>query len=603
MASKLNYSKRAKGQSRREYAAQMSGGKLNYKTGKISVPKKSSTVKSSKSSDPYAKYTAMGSWEEAANAYKKAQGLDQSADLTGTGFDQAMHRKYNPGAQQGPLMPDGKFYSKESSDSQRNANISSYRLSKENERDYQESQRQKAAKASSPKINKTSADYGGGVKGWIKSTAQNLINTRNQSNDAARSVGGNVGFNRDWGISELLGIPMQDIINESLGINSAYAKTNDPSEIADRLRSKDVSILEDIAAGRKANIINDRPSTTVPDDMFETDIGYFMKDDTKDERGTRDEGDNRQKSRETEEVTSPEITWNSQEDALDNQVALDYNNLTKDDSPVQTSGGTVPKTYGSGSFGNGAGVTTMGLNDEEKAYIKSMRRQAKGDFGMKDAQDNLERILNSINDQYAEETRITNQNLNQANNENMARLLGLFSAYGTADSEQRMQTQSRANTDYLNQMTEASRRIGQARNQDIAGARSKAQEVFNQIRNNKSNAKNQVDELIYKLTSGAREREMAARERAMSAGKSRGGSSGFTPLQAMNLQQDIYDAIDKGATNWTSGLDNAYAKPGGRESILQAINSRYGDYLDQGSIEELYNNYLSPGWEERYWKN
>lgn len=80
------------GLSKREYAAKQAGGSLNYKTGKISTPKKSSSKSSS--SNPYAKYQSMD-WGSAAEAFKRDRGLSSDADLTGSDFDLAMNYQYN----------------------------------------------------------------------------------------------------------------------------------------------------------------------------------------------------------------------------------------------------------------------------------------------------------------------------------------------------------------------------------------------------------------------------------------------------------------------------------------------------------------------------
>jgi hypothetical protein len=85
-------SKSRNGLSKREYAAKQAGGNLNYKTGKISAPKKSSSKSSS--SNPYSKYQSMDGWANAVEAYKKDYG--DKADLrTGGAFDIAMNQTWN----------------------------------------------------------------------------------------------------------------------------------------------------------------------------------------------------------------------------------------------------------------------------------------------------------------------------------------------------------------------------------------------------------------------------------------------------------------------------------------------------------------------------
>lgn len=197
MASKLSsidYKKRAKGQSKREYAAQVLGGKLDYKTGSISVPAKKTVKKTSKLS-----------LADAAEDIERAQlrsGVDSSGNTYGDVYD-----------------PSSQYYSASAvKEATKNKNISSQRdkASKVYKTNKFADQKINQAKGSS----RITSSIWRGLLGAGLTAAKSAVPFVGATTNLANTLG--------YDLTTLLGIPQYKVSNPS-----DYAGTN--NNPADRL--------------------------------------------------------------------------------------------------------------------------------------------------------------------------------------------------------------------------------------------------------------------------------------------------------------------------------------------------------------------------------
>jgi hypothetical protein len=247
---------------------------------------------------------------------------------------------------------------------------------------------------------------------------------------------------------------------------------------------------------------------------------------------------------------------------IDNQPYIPQNSINS--APPQTGGDTMPKMFGSGSWGNGAGATNMNLSPSDQAYIKQMRKSVSGDFGMKDAKKQLEAALNQIMGNYNIDLADTKKNIQEQNNQNLMNLMSLFGAYGTSDSEQRMQAQERANDAFLQSLASAKSALDRQKAEDINSTKSKYADVFSQIGQRKQSAQDQLAKLIYDMQSQAEARSQKSQPRMY--------ISNTTKAPGRNeIFNWVEDALNQGGS-WEEIAQQAQA---------QGIPTYTGSYLDE----------------------
>lgn len=459
-------SKERGGLSKREYAAKMSGGTLNYKTGKISTPaKKSSSSSSKKTSDPFAKYTSMD-WGSAVEAAKKA-GLDIS---TGSAFDLAMNKKYNPSnystligsKQQGPLMESGDFYSKDTSSNRAlNQSISEARS--------------KASKASSSS-NPT----------WQPSWQTKSLAPTPTPTPTPTPVSRKQPHQQVWDF--LTGLGGMNKYANQLGGKASPFSLGEQQSTAD-------PILQEMQQGQ------DRP---IPNLIGQPEPALGMSSQYNEQLPWQPDW-------QTQPVEQPGAYQDYQP-----QQEPEVMQEPQGPPPMPAMPNpTVQYPRSSGILGNGAGISSgAGLDPATAEYIKSLQKSAGGDFGMKDAKKELENLLNEINKDYKEQQRVGENKLGESKTEDLNKLMSLFGAYNTADSEQRMQTQERVQNQYRNSLREMLTQMQASRSKDVSSAKSGALNTFQQIQQRQQQAQQQVAQLIYQAQQDAMARQAASQKTA-----------------------------------------------------------------------------------------
>lgn len=546
---------------------------------------KSSSGSKNKSSDPFAKYTSM-SWASAADAAKRA-GINTA---TGSDFDLAMNKKYNPenykklsaGRMQGPLLQSGAYYSKESADSQRNKNIRESRDQRES------SNRQKASMA-----------YTDGKTTNAQLALNRLLGVKTaQASSGGRPVSRAVGRGLEIladplglrpKMSSFLNEPFQhrpDLgITEKLGIDK-YINYDTPQTV--------FRLNEGVGFTPGGVVLGS--SIAQPDEVTgygEGDTKYYNDYIPKDVRGDvfpsyRDAGGPYERNtlndivrQRPQQAIQPEITISEQDTQPELQPELqpefqpELQQESQDNTPVQEfTGGTVRKLASTGAFGNGGlAGNNLNLDPATREYINSLRRSASGDFGMKDAKKQLENLLNAIEGRYTEATRIGTEELGKAKEEDLNKLLSLFSAYNTADSEQRMQTQERTQSDYQSKLADLIAKLNAQKGEEILSAKNKGLDLMGQINESKRGAQSRVADLIYRAQQDAYDRRQSAYDRAV-----KGTTSGRSIPRVSSEKIGRNEIF-----NWVENALNQGGSWGeiAEQAAAQGIPTYTGSYLDQ----------------------
>jgi len=518
-------SKKRGGLSRREYAAKQKGGTLNYKTGGISVAKKPAT-KSSLSSSQRSTLTSIANSPFGSLLGSTVQGMFKTAPV------------------QGPLTSSGQFYSKESPDSPKNKSV--------------KAERQKAAAAYTPKSSllpggifgtPTASANGGSAANLpgavIRPSSQSSTNSLwrsilNKGLDVAKYTtpfgGVATGLNKfGYDVTNLLGIP-----KEETSVNDYWTEAG--NEYKNQRAAENINEL----FGRDViNIPSDFNETVQPQPTPQPrPTDNWRRGQEEASRNARDNY-NRPKPQPTDYSPMPD-NWNTPDywQGVEQNQNTDISNVP-DPTPVQQDNGTVPRPYGSGAWGTGKGVSTAGLDPATAQYIKELRRSASGDFGTGNAKDwlksqtmgiddQIKNLIQALNPQYAEYQRQSESEINKAKTDDLNKLMSLFAAYGTSDSEQRMQTQERTQNDYQNRLADLLAKLNTQKQADISGYQQKGLgmkqdvntkyfDIINQINEQKRSAQSNVANLIYKAQQDAYDRAV----KRATAGKPKYNSTEF----------------------------------------------------------------------------
>jgi len=540
----IDYSKRKSGTSKREYYAQQLGGTLNKDTNEVTVKSKSTPQKASV---------------------------------------------------QGPLMEDGRFYSKQSADSPENQAVYQYR------QDAEDTQRQKAAKVGSG----ASSRIGGykfpnnravDVRG-ASSSRPNAV--PNQFENQRKSFGYNA-VNQDntmvgFAARQLLKLFGKNTQADEKNLNYNTAPQEDFSqsvlerdELLDNENRGETPLRDRFTNRTNPNEIKDLYGGNLPDDIYNFPSG----------QDGGNQGSSQQFSRPKSIQTGQEETYQSPEviktliESFNPQI--DYSN----NAPVQPDTGNTGRQLASGgALGNGAGLANN-QDPETEAYIKRLQASLSGDFGDESNDDALENLLNGINSRYDESKRLGEKTLGESKTSDMNKLASLFAAYNTSDSEQRVQTQQRTQNDYADQLTELIAQLSAGRNQEVTQAKTQWGDARSQIQQQKRSAESNVADLIYKAQNDIKNRNYERQQDAISnrlAQQKAVSSQGFTPTQQQNIQEeynkDMQDMLGRAA----------YMPSGGREFVYNQLVNKYGSVLDEDSIkQDLFQGFAQPGWEGQY---
>ena len=285
-----------------------------------------------------------------------------------------------------------------------------------------------------------------------------------------------------------------------------------------------------------------------------------------------------------------------------------------DYTPSQAStGGTVQDQASSGAFGNGALLSRSGgLDEATLKLIKTLQGSTQGDFGLGNAQQQLEMLLNNINTQYGEEQRLGENKLGEQKQGDLNRLQSIFASTNTADSEQARQAEERSNNQNQNRLAEMLTQLTASKQGDITQARTGALDRFSRIEQSQRDQQSEVAQLIYKIQQDADNRDYSrqvddynrnyqsqkdAYGREQDAISNRIAASNRGNSRADSRQSDIQKSLSGYATDWVANQPHAYARPGGAEAITRQLAAQYG------GNQSDYAGQFQPGWEETRWQN
>lgn len=522
--SSIDYGKRAKGQSKREYAAQTLGGSLDKKSGKITIKTKTKN-------------------RNKPQTNKKVQG---------------------------PLLPSGAFYSKESPDSERNQAIQQYRTEQYDTKDISSSKDEKKRRKAADKYRESSGkDYTS--KAPVRQTSSPMPKGwANPKPTDTRNLGANLG----------------QVFGGARSIKDIFNNLRDNNIFGSGRRAPQENGLLDSGTDYQQNLddfltppIADAPTGYGPDGQT-----YFNDYNPAEDGGSIFRSDFATPGTDysrpgfvpvasasdgTEDYTDGGRggggSWGGVTSPIANQ---DYTPLSQfpelpDNTPQQSDLGNTVRDYASsGAFGSGAlasaNGTPSGMDKATAKYIKSLRNSTGGDYGMGDAEDwmkgqtssideQIANLIQALNPQYAEQQRLGENTLGKEKTSDMNKLMSLFGAYNTADSEQRMQTQERTAGAHQDRLTEMLTQLAASKQGDIAGyqqqgiglkgdVQNKFYDMQNQINQQKRRDQSNVDQLIYQAKRDAADRAYSQEQDAYSRSRS-AASNAKKPSFAMAAQQ------------------------------------------------------------------
>ena len=415
--------------SAREYAAKQSGGKLNYKTGKISVPTKSSSKSSSISSS--SRSTAADPSGGSGEIFVNGQGYSVAPEKQ-SAFLQQQGIRQNPLTQEYEYIDTKKMFDKpkvsggsKSSGSSSGSSSQGMSISPSNI-----SQRANAANAfnvPSPFI-----PQGGISQAHPQSNQYQPDNTPISPNNGtvqrlpgrgyfstgfAGNGSGDYGLNGGFADSSAIGADMTNPMDELmtiLGLKTPIAQAEttqnpNPFNIANPFQ--------------QMNLPMSSMSNITPDAMQVAGLSY-----------------------------NPNARKSTGNPTIQSQP-------TYTPAPAQT----APAQNGVQDQGN---QMLSGYDKQYKMQQKSMKAQEKA---QKKA---LEELLKSIGSQYETDKTSGTTDLDKAKQEDLLRLSGLFSfANSDPNDEQRIQYQGRTTNDYASRLTDFLAKLDQNRGQQVSSAK------------------------------------------------------------------------------------------------------------------------------------
>lgn len=317
-------------------------------------------------------------------------------------------------------------------------------------------------------------------------------------------------------------------IKQSGGIVSALGKITDPFGIKGKLRgagfdipnAPDLGISEKLGLSKKvptytANFADDQGRALTGSDQLEMYDYQRMQDEGEDPGDANIFMNNRKKaadgfqpqdlfrgSGEQRTQIAPKQQQNFEQDyqkTLENEMSPvnDYLNLANGpaNAPLEdTPGRTVPKRFGSGAYGNGAGV---GNPAGEDPYIDDLRKSLRG-YGRQEDDvmrqfKNLIKALDPTYDEYEKEGKDALEKQLWNNNTSLA---SVMNANNTGDSEQRAQLMAGQQRDNQGQLSDLIRKLTLQKNEDIQGYKTKSVDAVNSIRDKKMSAQERIAQLI-----------------------------------------------------------------------------------------------------------
>ena len=514
-SSKKSSSKDRGGLSKREYAASQAS--------KASQAKSSS----SSSSNSMKKYTDMG-WAQGAAAYKRDRGIADNEHITGSALDLAMKAKYQPGSVQGPLTADGKFYSKDSSNSSRNKAVTAYRN-----------------QGSSSSSNKSSGSASGGGGGGSWDDKKTVTPSK------LEGVGG---FLKSLLSGDLFkGFDPSGLSGKATGPITSSSRNSGgrglpSSTLEDELRGSGGRGLPDYQDKDKI------PQFTEPGN--ETSFIFDDEGNTRraPQRATNSNNGNVEDdyNRPSPQKTSNDYTPRYKEEPI-NQF-LDYFGKEKSDFdaprtpdpivPEQPDpGNTIQQKASTGFYGNGASLGNMGgFGSGGNNYADDAEDWMEGQTSSIDKQ--IENLIKSLDPRYAEEERLGTDKLNEGLTQALMSLGSRFGSANTADSEQRVQYEGIERDNMQSQLVELLARLSAAKQQEISGFQQQGMGLKQDVANKYQDLLTSGEERAYQRSKDLRDYNYKVSQ----GNRSSGSSSGSSIAPRVQAVMDALGVSEKTAT-------------------------------------------------------
>lgn len=438
--------------SSREMAAQKAGGKLDYKTGRVSVPKVSATPK-------------------------------VRAPLVGAGpLMTGQSRVSSEGPAIGPLLQNQSRPQSSSSNRSQAAKA-------------QKSGGMAGLTGNIPSgltfgggsggTNTGGTDIAGGLrtgglaaKGGVGSPTMTkqgrLLQILNDPFHTGANLSQSIKQKMGLGGVDLSGLAgFDDFLRSATGIQTAEG-AEDPTNTA----NQNIFDLVGGAVGITPNIPNDQPHNDTGDSgngltgNIRTSIFPTVQ--------AEENGGGRDRSNDNYDINPEDAPQDSQ--SFSNQLDEGIRNRTQQQNnlygggpgPVDAGGGTIGNRSGrgSGAFGTGKGV----MSDDP--YIKELRKAYSSNGGEKWLRKQFEELIAQLDPTYAALQKEGETSLNQQLLQNNQQLASVMNANNIGDSEFRQQAMARQQTESQTALGNLLAKLSQAKAQDASGYRSKMNEAL-----------------------------------------------------------------------------------------------------------------------------
>lgn len=269
--------------------------------------------------------------------------------------------------------------------------------------------------------------------------------------------------------------------------------------------------------------------------------------------------------------------------------------------PVSTPKATTNKNTSSsgGSSGGSGSSKSSGKSEAEKAEDSRKKEERKA---LKEQEQltnqrktNFEKMLAELLGQteteYAGYETKGKEDLASKEQTDFQKLSGLFGAYGTSDSEQRMQTEERMRSDYGKKLTDFMGTLAGDKSKVISGYKAKNYEQQDELLSESAANRLALKKYYDSLEQQDFNNNIALQELGI---KSAGGSGGgMTPSQSASLQEDYFNTMKSLLVGEAYG-----GQPYGRERVLNEMIARYGDIFDEESIKSDVAKLTPDFWED-----
>ena len=587
---KTDYSKRASGQSKREYLAEVSGGKLDYKSGKIAVPqtKTVTTPSTSNQGEIFINGQGFSVAPDKQNTFLAGKGIKKNV-LTGAYEYIDTKRTFE--------KPDVSTKKTSSASDKYVDNRQSIDTSIPNQR--QKTTRQKASDFANNAFGINTAQASGGSPSPVNSYGLDRKGTT-------------IGPNKKKSFWERAG----EIVTDPFGINPRVRAASLGMPLGQKAYNPGDSFGDIFAPSSifGSNIKNQMAEEEANPEPYEVDPivtatrnstgnayldasniqkNYIAKNGIIRPKSTP-VGDNFTQNP-FDQFQAPEETYNPAE--FSTQVLDEDGNYIGPEeeeaiippevtTPGQNYIGPTGRQLASGgALGNGAGLAnggSEGLDEETRDYIKRLQASLGGDFGQGDAEERLENLLNGINTRYNESNRVGENKLAKNKVSDANKLSSLFGTYNTSDSGQRIQADQRNNKDYADQLSDFLTRSTAARSGEISTTKDRGSDIFANIADNKRSATSNVADLIYKAQQDTEARNYQRNEDAYNRSYKENQDSISNRLASMKANQKdpvkpVYVGIDQ-----NSG-QRIYADP----YTMQPVNTGFNTINSESETDKL----------------